>query len=88
MEPAKSFNNVILGQFVLTGVPVKVYVGGRFLTITDADDVEDEEFEEVITFTFYQKVKDQNKGFTEKQWEEMGEAIVNQIFGVDDDEKN
>ena len=41
MEPAKTFNNVILGQFVLTGVPVKVYVAGRFLTITSADDVED-----------------------------------------------
>jgi len=41
MEPAKYFNNVIIGQFVLTGVPVKVYIGGRYLTITDADDVED-----------------------------------------------
>ena len=41
MEPAKNFNNVIIGQFVLTGVPVKVYIGGRYLTITDADDVED-----------------------------------------------
>ena len=40
MEP-KVFNNVIIGQFVLTGVPVKVYIGGRYLTITDADDVED-----------------------------------------------
>ena len=40
-EPAKSFNNVILGQYVLTGVPIKVYVYGRYLTITDADDVED-----------------------------------------------
>jgi hypothetical protein len=38
---AKSFNNIILGQFVLTGIPVKVYTSGRFLTITDADDVED-----------------------------------------------
>ena len=41
MEPAKAFNNVIIGQFVLTGVPVKVYVDGQFLTITDTDDVED-----------------------------------------------
>ena len=41
MEPAKVFNNVIIGQFVLTGVPVKVYVNGRFLTITDPEDVED-----------------------------------------------
>ena len=44
MEPAKYFNNVIIGQFVLTGVPVKVYIGGRYLTITDADDVEDPTF--------------------------------------------
>ena len=41
MEPAKVFNNVIIGQFVLTGVPVQVYIGGRYLTITSADDVED-----------------------------------------------
>jgi hypothetical protein len=41
METAKAFNNVIIGQFVLTGVPVKVYTGGRFLTITDTDDIED-----------------------------------------------
>ena len=40
MEPAKVFNNVIIGQFVLTGVPVKVYVGGRYLIITDPDDIE------------------------------------------------
>ena len=44
MKPAKYFNNVIIGQFVLTGVPVKVYIGGRYLTITDADDVEDPTF--------------------------------------------
>jgi len=41
MAAAKAFNNIILGQFVLTGVPIKVYVSGRFLTITDADDIED-----------------------------------------------
>ena len=44
MEPAKYFNNIIIGQFVLTGVPVKVYTGTRYLTITDADDVEDPTF--------------------------------------------
>ena len=44
MEPTKYFNNVIIGQFVLTGVPVKVYIGGRYLTITDADDVENSIF--------------------------------------------
>ena len=41
MEPTKAFNNVIIGQFVLTGVPVKVYADNRYLTITDPDDVED-----------------------------------------------
>ena len=41
MEPAKIFNNVIIGQFVLTGVPVKVYVDGRYLIITESQDVED-----------------------------------------------
>tara|TARA_R110001583_G_scaffold11926_21_gene53306 strand:+ start:84 stop:854 length:771 start_codon:yes stop_codon:yes gene_type:complete len=40
MEPVKTFNNVIIGQFALTGVPVKVYVQGRILIITDVDDVE------------------------------------------------
>ena len=44
MEPTKYFNNIIIGQFVLTGVPIKVYIGGRYLTITDADDVEDPTF--------------------------------------------
>ena len=37
----KIFNNVIIGQFVLTGVKVKVYASGRFLIITDVDDIED-----------------------------------------------
>ena len=41
MAELTSFNNVIIGQFVLSGVPIKAYVNGRFLTITDADDVED-----------------------------------------------
>ena len=41
MPAPKTFNNIIIGQFVLTGVPVKVYTSGRFLTVTDADDVED-----------------------------------------------
>jgi len=40
MPAAKSFNNIIIGQFALTGVPIRVYVQGRFLTITDPDDVE------------------------------------------------
>jgi len=41
MGAPKIFNNIIIGQFVLTGVPIKVYVSGRFLTVTDADDIED-----------------------------------------------
>jgi len=41
MEPAKTFNNVIIGQFALTGVSLKVYVNGVFLIITDVEDVED-----------------------------------------------
>ena len=41
MAEPKIFNNVVIGQFVLTGVPVKVYTNGKFLTITDVDDVED-----------------------------------------------
>ena len=41
MAELTSFSNVIIGQFVLTGVPVKVYASGRFLTLTDTDDVED-----------------------------------------------
>ena len=44
MEPVKSFNNVIIGQFVLTGVPVKVYVYGRYLILTDPDDIENSIF--------------------------------------------
>lgn len=41
MAAATIFNNVIIGQFALTGVPLKVYVNGYVLTITDVDDVED-----------------------------------------------
>jgi len=44
MEAAKSFNNVIISQFVLTGVPIKVYVYGRYLTITSIDDIENTTF--------------------------------------------
>jgi hypothetical protein len=40
-EPAKYFNNVILGQFVLTGIPLDVFVDGNYLRITDVDDLED-----------------------------------------------
>ena len=41
MEPIKAFNNVVIGQFVLTRIPVKVYVNGRYLTITSTDDIQD-----------------------------------------------
>ena len=41
MKPLKTFNNVILGQFVLTGIPIKVYVDGVYYTITSTDDIED-----------------------------------------------
>jgi len=41
MEPIKAFSNVVIGQFVLTRIPIKVYVNGRYLTITSTDDVQD-----------------------------------------------
>lgn len=41
MEAPEYFDNVTIGQFVLTGVPVKVYVNDHYLTITDPDDVAD-----------------------------------------------
>ena len=43
-DKVEYFDNVTIGQFVLTGIPTKVYVGGRFLTITDPDDIEDTRF--------------------------------------------
>ena len=41
MEPIKAFNNVVIGQFVLTRIPITVYVDGRYLTITSIDDIQD-----------------------------------------------
>jgi len=41
MEPIKSFSNVVIGQFVLTRIPIKVYVNGRYLIITSTDDIQD-----------------------------------------------
>ena len=41
MAEAKVFNNIIIGQFVLAGLPVKVYTGGRYLLITSPEDVQD-----------------------------------------------
>jgi hypothetical protein len=40
-ETPEYFDNITIGQFVLTGIPVKVYVNGGYLIITDADDIED-----------------------------------------------
>jgi hypothetical protein len=38
----KYFDNLTLGQFLLTGIkPIKVYVDGRYLILTDTDDIED-----------------------------------------------
>ena len=36
----KYFDNTIVAQYAVTGVPLKVYVNSEYLTITDADDVE------------------------------------------------
>jgi len=41
MEPIKAFSNVVIGQFALTKIPIKVYVNGRYLTITSTDDIQD-----------------------------------------------
>ena len=38
----KYFDNLTLGQFILTGIkPIKVYVNGQYLILTDTDDIED-----------------------------------------------
>ena len=39
-ETPEFFDNVTIGQYAMTGVPLKVYVNGQYLTITDPDDVE------------------------------------------------
>lgn len=60
-EQAKYFNNVIIGQFALTGIPLKVFVEGRYLIITGAEDVEDvhygfgmNENGEMLKFDYFQ----------------------------------
>jgi hypothetical protein len=40
-EPAKYFDHITLGQFVLAGIPVDVYVDGGYLRLTSTDDIED-----------------------------------------------
>ena len=62
----KAFNNIILGQFVLTGVPIKVYVSGRFLTLTDADDIVVMKLLQIK----YQKMKSQKMAKKMKKKEE------------------
>ena len=39
-ETPEYFDNIVVGQYAMTGVPLKVYVNGRYLMITDPDDVE------------------------------------------------
>ncbi len=39
-EAPEYFDNVTVGQYAMTGVPLKVYVNGEYLTITDPDDIE------------------------------------------------
>ena len=39
-ETPEYFDNVTVGQYAMTGIPLKVYVGGQYLMITDPDDVE------------------------------------------------
>jgi hypothetical protein len=39
-ETPEYFDNVTVGQYAMTGVPLKVYVNGEYLTITDPDDIE------------------------------------------------
>mgnify|MGYP003112445787 CR=1 FL=1 len=39
-ETPEYFDNVTVGQYAMTGVPLKVYVSGEYLIITDPDDVE------------------------------------------------
>jgi len=39
-EAPEYFDNVTVGQYAMTGVPLKVYVNGEYLIITDPDDIE------------------------------------------------
>jgi hypothetical protein len=44
METPEYFDNITIGQFALTGLPLMVFVDGRYLNITDPDDIEDDDF--------------------------------------------
>ena len=41
MDIPKYFNNVVLAQYVVTGIPLKVYVNGGYLIIPDVDEIAD-----------------------------------------------
>jgi hypothetical protein len=41
MDIPKYFNNVVLAQFKATGIPLKVYVNGEYLIITDMYEISD-----------------------------------------------
>jgi len=40
-ESPEYFDNITVGQYALTGVPLKVYVNGQYYTITAPEDVDD-----------------------------------------------
>ena len=40
-EAPEYFDNITVGQYALTGVPLKVYVNGRYFMITAPEDVDD-----------------------------------------------
>lgn len=41
MDIPKYFDNVVLAQYVVTGIPLKVYVNGQYLIIPDVDEIAD-----------------------------------------------
>jgi hypothetical protein len=41
MDIPKYFNNVVLAQYVVTGIPLKVYVNGQYLIIPDVYEISD-----------------------------------------------
>ena len=43
-ESPEYFDNITLTQYAATGVPLKVYVNGRYYMITDVEDLEDPRF--------------------------------------------
>ena len=41
MDIPKYFSNVVLAQYVVTGIPLKVYVNGEYLIIPDVYEISD-----------------------------------------------